>query len=278
MMLDKELAQIVSELTHISEATATIREVAERKKTELFEINRSLQDDLHLLETDDDMSDDDAAKVAKRIAEKRRTRRELKTFITVSEPFLAFCEKHNETLAAMAAVVGEIQVAETPLYVAKTDEGKSIGLDAAPQGTVWKKPTPVLCKFESGIQCHFSSVAQASRQTGCSRREIYDCCYGNIDNAQGMEFSFIDKALPDSIRSYSDVQQQVKAVEQTFDGPFKKRAVISIDEDGNIIEYESIAAAARAISRTPGAIGSALRKGTHAAGYKWEYLEEEDNN
>lgn len=32
MMLDKELAQIVNELTHISEATDTIRKIAEQKR------------------------------------------------------------------------------------------------------------------------------------------------------------------------------------------------------------------------------------------------------
>ena len=283
MMLDSQIDKVLDNLTEINSVLVRIKEVAEKNDKDIVTISRSISDCMHQLEFEEDLSDENAARIAKTLAQKRRERRELKNFVEKVTPLLNFYATHRAAMDELDRVVKTIaqnkQAQEAPVYMAKTEEGQSCGVAATAPN--WKPPRPVNCVLPDGSTCYFGSVGACARAFNYDKRDIFDCCYGNREDIDGIRFEFASEKSSENTIGVAEVhkwQLENSAPEEEkkpHTGGRPKRPVRAIGIVGDVHEFESISAAAAELGMNIKTIHSALTRNGCSGGYEWEYIEEE---
>ena len=297
MMLDEQIKKVLDELIDISKTIETIKAIAEKKDSEILELSRKITDDMHALEYNEDMADDEAAAIAKSIAKSRRERRDNKNFVEQVSPLLTFYAKHGEVMNELKTTCESISqaaaVAESVVYVQKTGENSG---QANTSSGIWKTPRPVLAKTKGGITVQFGSVAAAARAFGYNYQDIMNCCYGDRQDINGDTFSFITGNQP-HVAIFAAVRTQLldelesrsaqgttdtrPAPEITDVRPAKEKhggkkgcAVRVTFPNGDVEEFGSILVAAKRIGASDGSVHYSLQHGGLCKGHKIERIQE----
>lgn len=294
-MLDEQIKKVLDELIDISKTIETIKAIAEKKDSEILELSRKITDDMHALEINESITDEEAAAIAKRMAQNRRDRRDSKNFVEQVAPLLTFYAKHEDAMLEMKAacehISGAVKAAEKPLYVQKTEAAP------APSETangVWKTPKPVLAETRGGICIQFGSVASAARAFGYEYQEIMNCCYGEREDIDGDKFSFITGNIKKKTTDFAIARAQLldelknrkepqgatdtrPAPEITDVRPAKqartRRSACRVTfPNGSVEDFDSILAAAAHLGTSDGTLHYSLKHGSLYKGHKIERI------
>jgi hypothetical protein len=119
-----------------------------------------------------------------------------------------------------------------------------------------KRGIPVVQYSNSGVFIQeFSSANAAARSVGAYANSITSCCKGNLISSGGYKWSYVGG----SPSQYAT-----------------RRRVVSVDDIGNELVYESIGAAARALQVDPSTIRGVLNGQIQATkGFKFKYVGQE---
>ena len=213
-MLDEQIVKVIDALEIVCSEIDDIKSQAETKRKATGVIASEVQDYLHLLEADENISDETAAKYGKLIAEKRRKRREFDTYIKAVDPLLTYLAKHENAWAefnlAVAAMKDLRSKTEAVTYVPRSQaiahEEKQVG--AVQFGSAqMKAPCKILCTTAGGLKILFGSIASASRAFLYSSSEIVACAKGYTEDIDGDRFAFAASVEADpSIKCYYEAK------------------------------------------------------------------------
>ena len=136
-------------------------------------------------------------------------------------------------------------------------------------------------------------MGAAARAFNYTKHDIFNCCYGPREDIDGDKFTFIEGNIAEGTLPFNLLRTKIEAeltarskpvavaeITDVNPAPPKKRVprakpVRGIADDGTTIEFESCAAAEKAIGVSTCAVSKAARKGLRIKGYRWEYIQED---